>query len=80
METETRKTYKQTFFSFGKRKNNGSSNDDDEYVEGLLSWVWRSWRENVILSMIDPSLTPVSRNGILMHTDWSIMCSIDWSE
>ncbi|KAG2249071.1 hypothetical protein Bca52824_088699 [Brassica carinata] len=41
----------------GKRNNNGRGSDDDDDAEDLLSWVWRSWREDVILSVIDPSLT-----------------------
>ncbi|KAJ0239424.1 Cysteine-rich receptor-like protein kinase 29 [Hirschfeldia incana] len=37
----------------GKRNNNGRGSGDDD-AEDLLSWVWRSWREDVILSVIDP--------------------------
>ncbi|KAF8115004.1 hypothetical protein N665_0030s0052 [Sinapis alba] len=61
----------------GKRNNNARSNDDDEYVEGLLSWVWRSWREEVIVRVIDPSLTTGSRNDILRCIHIGLLCVQD---
>ncbi|XP_024005108.1 cysteine-rich receptor-like protein kinase 29 isoform X2 [Eutrema salsugineum] len=57
----------------GKRNNNGRSNDDEE-AEDLLSWVWRSWREDMILSVIDPSLTTGSRNEILRCIHIGLLC------
>ncbi|KAJ4912807.1 Cysteine-rich receptor-like protein kinase 29 [Raphanus sativus] len=58
----------------GKRNNNGRGSDDDEDAEDLLSWVWRSWREDVILSVIDPSLTTGSRNDILRCIHIGLLC------
>ncbi|CAN8314101.1 unnamed protein product [Cochlearia groenlandica] len=57
----------------GKRNNNGGSNDDKD-GEDLLSWVWRSWREDKILSVIDPSLTTGSRNEILRCIHIGLLC------
>ncbi|XP_019086474.1 PREDICTED: LOW QUALITY PROTEIN: cysteine-rich receptor-like protein kinase 29 [Camelina sativa] len=57
----------------GKRNNNGGSNDDED-AEDLLSWVWRSWREDTILSVIDPSLTTGSRNEILRSIHIGLLC------
>ncbi|CDY62915.1 BnaC01g41170D, partial [Brassica napus] len=57
----------------GKRNNNGRGSDDDD-AEDLLSWVWRSWREDVILSVIDPSLTAGSRNDILRCLHIGLLC------
>uniref|UniRef100_M4DAL4 Cysteine-rich receptor-like protein kinase 29 n=1 Tax=Brassica campestris TaxID=3711 RepID=M4DAL4_BRACM len=57
----------------GKRNNNGRGSDDDD-AEDLLSWVWRSWREDVILSVIDPSLTTGSRNDILRCIHIGLLC------
>ncbi|KAG2318480.1 hypothetical protein Bca52824_011693 [Brassica carinata] len=58
----------------GKKNNNAQSNDADEYVEGLLSWVWRSWREEVTVRVIDPSLTTGSRNDILRCIHVGLLC------
>ncbi|XP_013598071.1 PREDICTED: cysteine-rich receptor-like protein kinase 29 isoform X1 [Brassica oleracea var. oleracea] len=58
----------------GKRNNNGRGSDDDDDAEDLLSWVWRSWREDVILSVIDPSLTAGSRNDILRCLHIGLLC------
>ncbi|KAL1195156.1 Cysteine-rich receptor-like protein kinase 28 [Cardamine amara subsp. amara] len=57
----------------GKKINNGRSNDD-ENAEDLLSWVWRCWREDIILSVIDPSLTTGSRNEILRCIHIGLLC------
>ncbi|KAJ0247150.1 Protein kinase domain-containing protein [Hirschfeldia incana] len=57
----------------GKRNYNGRS-DNDEDTESLLSWVWRSWREDVILSVIDPTLTMGSRNDILRCIHIGLLC------
>ncbi|XP_023634856.1 cysteine-rich receptor-like protein kinase 29 [Capsella rubella] len=57
----------------GKRNNNGGSNKDED-AEDLLSWVWRSWREDTILSVIDPSLTTGSRNEILRCIHIGLLC------
>nr|AID21590.1 At4g21410p-like protein [Arabidopsis halleri] len=57
----------------GKRNNNGGSNGDED-AEDLLSWVWRSWREDTILSVIDPSLTAGSRNEILRCIHIGLLC------
>nr|AGN12880.1 putative cysteine-rich receptor-like protein kinase 28 [Sisymbrium irio] len=57
----------------GKRNNNGRAIDDED-AEDLLSWVWRSWREDVILSVIDPSLTMGSRNDILRCIHIGLLC------
>ncbi|KAJ4880904.1 Cysteine-rich receptor-like protein kinase 29 [Raphanus sativus] len=57
----------------GKRNYNARSNNDED-TEGLLSWVWRSWRENVILSVIDPTLTMGSRNDILRCIHIGLLC------
>ncbi|KFK28722.1 hypothetical protein AALP_AA7G038800 [Arabis alpina] len=46
--------------------------DDD--AEDLLSWVWRIWREDMILSVIDPSLTTGSRNEILKCIHIGLLC------
>lgn len=40
----------------------------------LPSQVWRSWREDVILSVIDPSLTTGSRNDILRCIHIGLLC------
>lgn len=40
----------------------------------LSSQVWRSWREDVILSVIDPSLTTGSRNDILRCIHIGLLC------
>ncbi|KAJ4865736.1 Cysteine-rich receptor-like protein kinase 29 [Raphanus sativus] len=53
----------------GKRSSN---NNEDR--EGLLSWVWRSWREDIILSVIDPFLTTGSRNDILRCVHIGLLC------
>ncbi|KAL0873667.1 hypothetical protein Bca101_023372 [Brassica carinata] len=58
----------------GKRNSNGRGSDDGEDAEALLSWVWRSWREDVILSVIDPSLTTGSRNDILRCIHIGLLC------
>ncbi|KAL0687910.1 hypothetical protein Bca4012_087587 [Brassica carinata] len=39
-----------------------------------LCLVWRSWREDVILSVIDPSLTAGSRNDILRCLHIGLLC------
>jgi len=57
----------------GKGNNNGRSNDDEE-AENLLSWVWRCWREDIILSVIDPSLTTGSRSEILRCIHIGLLC------
>ncbi|KAL1195154.1 Cysteine-rich receptor-like protein kinase 29 [Cardamine amara subsp. amara] len=57
----------------GRKNNNGGSNDG-ENAEDLLSWVWRSWREDTILSVIDPSLTTGSRNEILRCIHIGLLC------
>ncbi|VVB12206.1 unnamed protein product [Arabis nemorensis] len=57
----------------GKRNNNGGSNHDED-AEDLLTWVWRSWRENSILSVIDPSLTRGSRHEILRCIHIGLLC------
>ncbi|VVB12207.1 unnamed protein product [Arabis nemorensis] len=57
----------------GKRNNNGGSNHDED-AEDLLTWVWRSWREDIILSVIDPSLTTGSRNEILRCIHIGLLC------
>ncbi|CAA7054652.1 unnamed protein product [Microthlaspi erraticum] len=57
----------------GKENNNGRSNDDED-AEDLLSWVWRSWREDLILNVIDPSLTTGSRNDILRCIHIGLLC------
>ncbi|CAH8360640.1 unnamed protein product [Eruca vesicaria subsp. sativa] len=53
----------------GKRNSN-----NNEAREGLLSWVWRSWREDIILSVIDPTLTMGSRNDILRCIHIGLLC------
>ncbi|CAN8325486.1 unnamed protein product [Cochlearia groenlandica] len=58
----------------GQRTNNGRSSDNKEEVEDLLSWVWRSWREDDILSVIDPSITTGSRNDILRCIHIGLLC------
>ncbi|CAH8345338.1 unnamed protein product [Eruca vesicaria subsp. sativa] len=58
----------------GKRNNNGRGSDDDDDSEDLLSWVWRSWREDVILTVIDPSLTTGSRNEIIRCIHIGLLC------
>ncbi|KAF8096976.1 hypothetical protein N665_0298s0040 [Sinapis alba] len=58
----------------GKRNNNGRRSDDDDDAEDLLSWVWKSWREDVILSVIDPTLTTGSRNDILRCIHIGLLC------
>ncbi|KFK28721.1 hypothetical protein AALP_AA7G038500 [Arabis alpina] len=57
----------------GKRNSNDGSNHDED-AEDLLTWVWRSWREDVILSVIDPSLTTGSRNEILRCIHIGLLC------
>ncbi|KAL9818316.1 putative cysteine-rich receptor-like protein kinase 28 RLK-Pelle-DLSV family [Arabidopsis thaliana] len=57
----------------GKGNNNGRSNDDED-AENLLSWVWRCWREDIILSVIDPSLTTGSRSEILRCIHIGLLC------
>ncbi|KAH0901803.1 hypothetical protein HID58_041306, partial [Brassica napus] len=44
----------------------------DVFSFGVL--VWRSWREDVILSVIDPSLTAGSRNDILRCLHIGLLC------
>ncbi|EOA18291.1 hypothetical protein CARUB_v10006798mg [Capsella rubella] len=41
---------------------------------GLVYKVWRSWREDTILSVIDPSLTTGSRNEILRCIHIGLLC------
>ncbi|KAH0870936.1 LOW QUALITY PROTEIN: hypothetical protein HID58_077958 [Brassica napus] len=60
-------------FIFGKRSNNGGSNDDED-SENLLTWVWRSWREDIIKSVIDPSLSTGSTNEILRCIHIGLLC------
>ncbi|CAH8275866.1 unnamed protein product [Arabidopsis lyrata] len=57
----------------GKGNNNGRSNNDED-AENLLSWVWRCWREDIILSVIDPSLTTGSRSEILRCIHIGLLC------
>nr|ADQ37353.1 unknown [Arabidopsis lyrata] len=57
----------------GKGNNNGRSNNDED-AENLLSWVWRCWREDTILSVIDPSLTTGSRSEILRCIHIGLLC------
>uniref|UniRef100_M4FCF7 Cysteine-rich receptor-like protein kinase 29 n=1 Tax=Brassica campestris TaxID=3711 RepID=M4FCF7_BRACM len=57
----------------GKRSNNGGSNDDED-SENLLTWVWRSWREDIIKSVIDPSLSTGSTNEILRCIHIGLLC------
>ncbi|KAL0890008.1 hypothetical protein Bca101_013991 [Brassica carinata] len=57
----------------GKRSNNGGSSDDED-SENLLTWVWRSWREDTIQSVIDPSLNRGSRNEILRCIHIGLLC------
>nr|ADQ37354.1 unknown [Arabidopsis lyrata] len=57
----------------GKRNNNGGSNGDED-AEDLLRWVWRCWREDTILSVIDPSLTAGSRNEMLRCIHIGLLC------
>ncbi|KAH0941512.1 LOW QUALITY PROTEIN: hypothetical protein HID58_001149 [Brassica napus] len=40
----------------------------------MVEEVWRSWREDVILSVIDPSLTTGSRNDILRCIHIGLLC------
>nr|AJP61107.1 At4g21400p-like protein [Arabidopsis halleri] len=57
----------------GKGNNNGRSNDDED-AENLLSWVWRCWREDTIISVIDASLTTGSRSEILRCIHIGLLC------
>nr|AID21661.1 At4g21400p-like protein [Arabidopsis lyrata] len=57
----------------GKGNNNGRSKNDED-AENLLSWVWRCWREDIILSVIDPSLTTGSRSEILRCIHIGLLC------
>ncbi|CAH8392792.1 unnamed protein product [Eruca vesicaria subsp. sativa] len=57
----------------GKRSSNGGSNDDED-TENLLTWVWRSWKEDIIPSVIDPSLNRGSRNEILRCIHIGLLC------
>ncbi|XP_019089519.1 PREDICTED: cysteine-rich receptor-like protein kinase 28 [Camelina sativa] len=57
----------------GKRNNNGRSNNDED-AENLLSWVWRGWQDDTILSVIDASLTTGSRNEILRCIHIGLLC------
>nr|AGN12881.1 putative cysteine-rich receptor-like protein kinase 29 [Sisymbrium irio] len=40
----------------------------------IYSWVWRSWREDVILRVIDPSLTTGAREDILRCIHIGLLC------
>ncbi|XP_018484119.1 cysteine-rich receptor-like protein kinase 29 isoform X2 [Raphanus sativus] len=54
----------------GKRNNSGGSEEE----ENILVWVWRSWREDTLQSVIDPSLTTGSRNEILRCIHIGLLC------
>ncbi|XP_010529377.1 PREDICTED: cysteine-rich receptor-like protein kinase 29 isoform X2 [Tarenaya hassleriana] len=55
----------------GKRNNDSQG---EEYAEDLLTYVWRNWREDTVLSIIDPSLTTGSRNEILRSIHIGLLC------
>lgn len=46
----------------------------NEFVILFVSQVWRCWREDIILSVIDPSLTTGSRSEILRCIHIGLLC------
>uniref|UniRef100_A0A803LKW4 Protein kinase domain-containing protein n=1 Tax=Chenopodium quinoa TaxID=63459 RepID=A0A803LKW4_CHEQI len=57
------------------RKNSGFHNE--EYTEDLLSFVWRNWRENTAISIIDPTLTTASRTDMIRCIHIGLLCVQD---
>ncbi|XP_021719465.1 cysteine-rich receptor-like protein kinase 8 [Chenopodium quinoa] len=54
------------------RKNSGFHNE--EYTEDLLSFVWRNWRENTAISIIDPTLSTASRTDMIRCIHIGLLC------
>ncbi|RVW33592.1 Cysteine-rich receptor-like protein kinase 10 [Vitis vinifera] len=47
---------------------------DEENMEGLISFAWRSWREGSASNLIDPSMNSGSRSGIMRCIHIGLLC------
>ncbi|XP_034698887.1 putative receptor-like protein kinase At4g00960 [Vitis riparia] len=47
---------------------------DEEHMEGLISFAWRSWREGSASNLIDPSMNSGSRSGIMRCIHIGLLC------
>ncbi|XP_056689687.1 cysteine-rich receptor-like protein kinase 29 isoform X2 [Spinacia oleracea] len=51
-----------------------SSIRNKEYTDDLISYVWRNWREDTALSVIDPTLSTGSRIEIIRCIHMGLLC------